>query len=188
MAQRIYGGIEQLVARKAHNLEVDGSNPSPATKLNIITMRILNNGEYKYTWQQEKQMLSDSFARALLVEHNIKEVTTQRQAKNGTREFEFPVPARTVYLKGILTPSKDRLRLAVYKTGYVRNCNSCSSNYQLNKQYKQEQRTTFLIDGKLETRKYQGYARALVWDELARLNYMLEYYLKNYNINTNTVG
>ena len=142
----------------------------------------------KYTWQQEKQMLCDSFARALLVEHNIKEVTTQRQAKNGTREFEFPVPARIVYLKGILTPSKDRLRLAVYKTGYVRNCNSCSSNYQLNKQYKQEQRTTFLIDGKLVTRKYQGYARALVWDEFARLNYMLQYYLKNYKQNTNTVG
>ena len=34
----------------------------------------------KYTWQQEKQMLEDSFARSLLVEHNIKEVTTQRQA------------------------------------------------------------------------------------------------------------
>ena len=26
----------------------------------------------KYTWQQEQQMLSDSFARALLVEYNIK--------------------------------------------------------------------------------------------------------------------
>ena len=45
----------------------------------------------KYTWKQEQQMLEDSFARALLVEHNIKEVTTQRQAINGTREFEFPV-------------------------------------------------------------------------------------------------
>ena len=142
----------------------------------------------KYTWQQEKQMLSDAFARALLVEHNIKEVTTQRQAINGTREFEFPVPARYRHYHGKLQASKDRLRLAVYKTGYVRNCNSCSSNYQLNKQYKQEQRTTFLIDGKLVTRKYQGYARALVWDELARLNYMLQYYLKNYKQNTNTIG
>ena len=58
-----------------------------------------------YTWRQEQQMLEDSFARSLLIEYNIKEVTTQRQAKNGTREFEFPVPARTVYLKGILTLS-----------------------------------------------------------------------------------
>ena len=151
-------------------------------------MRILNNGEYKYTWQQEKQMLEDAYARRLLVEYNIKEVTTQRQAVNGTREFEFPVPARTRYYNGKLQESKERLKLAVYKTGYVRNCNSCSSNYQLNKQYKQEQRTTFLIDGKLVTRKYVGYARAKVWDGLARLNYMLEFYLRNYKQNTNTVG
>jgi len=151
-------------------------------------MRILQDGEYKYTWQQEQQMLEDAYARQLLLKYNIKEVTTQRQALNGTREFEFPVPARTVYLKGILTPSKDRLRLACFKTGYVRNQNSCSSNYQLNKQYKQEQRTTFLIDGKLETRKYKGYARAKIWSGLARLNYMLEHYLRNYNLNTNTIG
>ena len=31
----------------------------------------------KYTWQQENQMLEDSFARRLLIEYNIKEVTTQ---------------------------------------------------------------------------------------------------------------
>ena len=31
----------------------------------------------KYTWRQENQMLEDSFARRLLIEHNIKEVTTQ---------------------------------------------------------------------------------------------------------------
>ncbi len=150
-------------------------------------MRILENGEYKYTWQQEQQMLEDAYARQLLVKYNIKEVTTQRQAKNGTREFEFPVPARYRHYYGKLQASKDRLRLAVYKTGYVRNCNSCSSNYQLNKQYKQEQRTTFLIDGKLETRVFIGVARAKVWSGLARLNYMLEFYLRNYKQNTNKV-
>ena len=139
------------------------------------------------TWKQEQEMLENAFARQLLVEYNIKEVTTQRQAKNGTREFEFPVPARKYYAMNKLVISKERLRLAVFKTGYVRNQNSCSSNYQLNKQYKQEQRTTFLIDGKLVTRKYQGYARTLVWDGFARLNYMLEYYLKNYKQNTTTV-
>ena len=30
-------GVEQLVARKAHNLEVVGSNPTPATILLILT-------------------------------------------------------------------------------------------------------------------------------------------------------
>ena len=138
-------------------------------------------------WKQEQEALENAFVRQLLIKYNIKEVTTQRQAINGTREFEFPVPARKRYYNGKLQYSKDRLRLAVYKSGYVRNCNSASSNYQLNKQYKQEQRTTWLIDGKLETRRYMGYARAKIWSGLARLNYMLEYYLRNYKQNTNKV-
>jgi len=134
-----------------------------------------------YTWRQEQQMLEDSFARSLLIEHNIKEVTTQRQAKNGTREFEFPVSARTVYLKGILTPSKERLRLACFKTGYVRNQNSCSSNYQLNKQYKQNVRWTMMdSNGSLRTKEYICTARAKIYSGIARLNYMLEFYLRNY--------
>lgn len=29
----IYCGVEQLVARQAHNLKVEGSSPSPATKV-----------------------------------------------------------------------------------------------------------------------------------------------------------
>jgi len=135
----------------------------------------------KFTWRQENQMLCDSFARALLVEHNIKEVTTQRQAINGTREFEFPVPAHKRWSNG------RNLRLAVYKSGYVRRINGTSSPYQLNKTYNQEQRTTFFIDGKLETRSYIGKARTRIHDEFARLNYMLQFYLKNYKQNTNTI-
>ena len=42
--------------------------------------------------------------------------------------------------------------------------------------------------GKLETRSYMGYARAKIWSGLARLNYMLEYYLKNYKQNTIKAG
>jgi hypothetical protein len=49
----------------------------------------------KTKWQLEQEALENAFARRLLVEYNIKEVTTQRQAKNGTREFEFPVPTVT---------------------------------------------------------------------------------------------
>jgi len=134
-----------------------------------------------YTWRQEQQMLCDSFARSLLVEHNIKEVTTQRQAKNGTREFEFPVSARKYYANGAFHESPDRLRLAVFKTGYVRNQNGCSSNYQLNKQYKQNVRWTMIgSDGNLKTKEYICTARAKIYSELARLNYMLNFYLKNY--------
>ena len=45
-------------------------------------------------WKLEQEALENAYARRLLVEYNIKEVTTQRQAINGTREFEFPVPSR----------------------------------------------------------------------------------------------
>ena len=51
-------------------------------------------------------------------------------------EFEFPVPSRYFHLKGERFASKIKLRLACYKSGYVRNVNSCSSNYQLNPVYK----------------------------------------------------
>ena len=142
-------------------------------------------------YQREQEALENAFVRQLLIKYNIKEVTTQKQAINGTREFEFPVPCYTKQrLEWFKSKNYDlneipRLRIAVFKSGYVRKQNGCYTPYQLNKQYKQEQRTTFLIDGKLETRRYMGLARAIIWSNLARLNYMLDYYLKNYKQNTN---
>ena len=135
-------------------------------------------------WKQEQQALENAFAKQLLIEYGIKEVTTQRQAKNGTREFEFPVPARSAYYSGKTVYSKDRLRLATFTTGYVRNQNSCSSNYQLNKQYKQNTRYTFLTKNGLETKEYITVARAKIYSGIARLNYMLDFYLRNYKTNT----
>ena len=144
----------------------------------------------QYTWRQEQQMLCDSFARRLLVEHNIKEVTTQKQAINGTREFEFPVPARRRYYNGKLQYSKERLRLAVFKSGYVRNQNSCSSNYQLNPKYEREDRWVWMYEdtGRTYVRRGMAWARALIYSELTRMQYMLEFYLRNYKKNTNKVG
>ena len=131
-------------------------------------------------WQQEQLELENGFVKNILINYNIKEVTTQRQAKNGTREFEFPVPARSAFYGGETWYSKDRLRLAVFKTGYVRNQNSSSSAYQLNKQYKQNVRWTYLTPDGCITREEKQTARALIYSGLARLNYMLEYYIKNY--------
>jgi len=131
-------------------------------------------------WKKQQLALEDAYARNLLMNYNIKEVTTQRQALNGTREFEFPVPARFAYYSGELMFSQERLRLAVFKSGYVRNQNSCGSAYQLNKQYKQNVRWTMLTPDGIETREYTQTARALIYSGLARLNYMLEYYIKNY--------
>ena len=148
-------------------------------------------------YQLEQEALENAFVRQLLIKYNIKEVTTQKQAINGTREFEFPCSTyentNVFYKKWLISKGKSlddtpRLRIACFKSGYVRKQNGTYSPYQLNKTYKQEQRTTFLIDGKLETRKYRGIARAKIWSNLARLNYMLEYYLRNYNINTNKAG
>tara|TARA_B100000683_G_C12489948_1_gene554231 strand:- start:1168 stop:1632 length:465 start_codon:yes stop_codon:yes gene_type:complete len=144
-------------------------------------------------YQLEQEALENAFVRQLLIKYNIKEVTTQKQAINGTREFEFPVSTyantnayykRWLISSGTKWENTPRLRLACFKSGYVRKQNGCYSPYQINKTYNQEQRTTFLIDGKLQTRKFIGKARAKVRSSLARLNYMLEYYLKNYKQNT----
>ena len=135
------------------------------------------------TWKLEQESLENAFARRLLVEYNIKEVTTQRQAINGTREFEFPVPSRKKW------PNSNKLRLACYKSGYVRNVNSCSSNYQLNPVYKREQRQMFLTDeGILKTYIYNGYTRTKIWNTMARLKFMLDFYIRNYKLNTNNNG
>ena len=133
-------------------------------------------------WKLEQEALENAFARRLLVEYNIKEVTTQRQAKNGTREFEFPVPCHLKYYK-----NKGNLRLAVFKSGVVRKQNGTYSPYQLNKQYKQNRRYTYLTEDGLVTRETIGIARALIYSQIARMQYMLEYYLKNYKQNTTTV-
>ena len=148
------------------------------------------------TWKQEQQALEDAFVRQLLVKYNIKEVTTQRQAINGTREFEFPVSTynntNEFYKKWLKKQGRSlkdtpRLRLACFKSGYVRKQNGTYSPYQLNKTYNQNRRHTYLTEDGLVTTEYIGKARALIYSQLARLNYMLQYYLKNYNINTNKV-
>ena len=137
----------------------------------------------KTAWQLENEALENAFARRLLVEYNIKEVTTQRQAKNETREFEFPVPSRKRW------PNGKRLRLACFKTGYVRNQNSCSSNYQLNPVYKSERRQMFLTEeGKLKTDIYDSITRVKIWNTMARMKFMLDFYIRNYKLNTNNKG
>ena len=128
----------------------------------------------KTNYQLEQEALENAFARQLLVEYNIKEVTTQRQAKNDTREFEFPVPTHPTHYKNT------KLRLAVFKSGSVRKQNGTYSPYQLNKQYKQNRRYTFLTEKGLKTDEFVGVARAQIYTQLARMNYMLEYYLKNH--------
>mgnify|MGYP001808838602 FL=1 len=134
-------------------------------------------------YKLERLALEDAFARRLLIEYNIREVTTQKQAKNETREFEFPV---TCWTKQVIKwnngkkPNEDRLRIAVFKSGYVRKQNGAYSPYQINPVYKQNQRWMYIRDGELYTSKWVGQARELIGSQLARMNYMLQYYLRNY--------
>jgi hypothetical protein len=141
-------------------------------------------------WQQEQFMLEEQFVKRLLIDYGIREVTTQKQAKNETREFEFPVPAYTKeridWWKKQGNPwrsPKDlpRLRLACFKSGYVRKQNGADRAYQLNPTYEQNYRCVWQRDnGELYTSKGVTKARALIHSPITRLNFMLNYYLKNY--------
>ena len=70
-------------------------------------------------WRQEQLRLENAYARAMLHEDGIVEVTTKRQWKNGTRQFKLPTGQM----------------LATYKSGYVRRCDSSDRIWQLNPKY-----------------------------------------------------
>ncbi len=58
----------------------------------------------------------------------IKEITTERQRKNGTQVFELPIQQ----MWQTLNPKP--LRFATYEAGYVRNVSEYNSSpYQINK-------------------------------------------------------
>ena len=98
---------------------------------------------------------------------DIQEVTTKRQKKNGTREFELPI-------KDAWT--KKKIRIASFASGYVRNQNSASSNYQLNKTKKNFEKEW------PNGYKYYSTERILIPDEQDRLEYLIAFCLKNYYI------
>jgi hypothetical protein len=138
-------------------------------------------------WQLEQKYLEANFVFEMLTKYGIREVTTQRQAKNETREFEFPVPAytkqRLEWYKRKKYEFKDlpRLRIACFKSGYVRKQNGADRAYQLNPTYEQNYRCVWQRqDGEIYISKGITKARALILSPITRLNFMLNYYLKNY--------
>jgi len=129
----------------------------------------------------------NEFVKGMLVEYGIREVTTPRQAKNGTREFEFPVPCyskeRLKWYKRKKYDLKDlpRLRIASFKSGYVRKQNGAWTAYQLNPVYMQNYQYVWQRDnGQLYTSNGVNHARALIVSPIVRLNYILQFYLRNY--------
>ena len=123
-------------------------------------------------WKQRRVDLVDLFVKRMDIEYNIKEITTDRQKKNGTRQF--------------VLPNGDEL--ASYKTGYVRRCNSSDRLYQLNKVYKREERWTVMSGkGELRTIKSICHARELIHDPLARLIYIIEFCKRNHGMRNLTL-
>ena len=101
---------------------------------------------------------------------NIKNVSTPRQAKNGTVVWRLPIKC-----------GKDKfIEVASFATGYVRNQNSGYSNYQLNKRCEGEPEYFQLANG--DYRKFSTRSCILIPNEKDRLEYLIAYCLKNYFI------
>ena len=97
----------------------------------------------------------------------IKDITTDRQRKNGTTVYELPISQ----VWQSLEPKP--LRFATYTTGYVRNISeSNSSCYQINKTKKRPADT----DGY----HYETVERIMIphWED--RLIYLAKFIIKNY--------
>jgi hypothetical protein len=97
----------------------------------------------------------------------IKDITTNRQHKNGTQVFELPI--QQMYQSLIPKP----LRFATYKAGYVRNVSPYNSSpYQINKTKKRPAGTNGY--------HFETVERVLIpsWEE--RLMYLAKFIVKNY--------
>ena len=108
----------------------------------------------------------------------IMDVTTTRQDKNGTIVWRLPI--KNNWKNGKL------IEVASFETGYVRNNNSASSNYQLNKRKKYSEYHKYNTDGfenpQTAYYKVDHYSRILIPIEIERLEYLISYCLKNYYI------
>ena len=118
----------------------------------------------------------------------IMDVSTTRQAKNGTIVWKLPIKDQD---SGIL------IEVASFKTGYVRNQGkSTRSNFQLNKRCENEPEYFKLPNGDYKQVKIPGqYTKwrrktcVLIPIEIDRLEYLISYCLKNYYIkNANSVA
>ena len=111
---------------------------------------------------------------------NIMDISTTRQAKNGTIVWKLPIK--------INYPGNNErfIEVASFSTGYVRNQNSGYTNYQLNKRCEGEPEYFKLNNG--DYRKFTTRACVLIPLEIDRIEYMMKYCVKNYFIkNANQV-
>ena len=104
---------------------------------------------------------------------DIQEVTTERQKKNGTREFKLPVKCQY----------GSEIHVASFASGYVRRTKAggyCPS-WQLNKRVESEPQYYGPFENGLY-RKYTTRACKLIPNEQDRIAYLISFCLKNYYI------
>jgi hypothetical protein len=108
----------------------------------------------------------------------IKDITTNRQARNGTVIWQLPIKKYGQYIE-----------VGSFKSGYVRRMNGCYTPYQLNKCENYDHfYKDFNYNGEVYkwTGKYNKHVcrrRILIPSEVDRLEYLISYCLKNYYIN-----
>jgi len=109
----------------------------------------------------------------------IKEITTKRQEKNGTRIFQLPIKKYGQYIE-----------VGSFESGYVRRMNGGYTPYQLNKcenydhfykNYEYRGDGTHKWTGKYN--KHVCKRRITIDNEVDRIEYLIAYCLKNYYIN-----
>ena len=132
-----------------------------------------------------KEYNSDSRYRKVLEQMDllgIMDITTTRQAKNGTIIWKLPI--KNNWRNGT------NIEVGSFKSGMVRNNNSAYSNYQLNKcksvdrYFKHYEYNDDYSESKWSGRynKYTCKERILIPIEIDRLEYLISYCLKNYYI------
>ena len=110
----------------------------------------------------------------------IKEITTERQKKNGTRIFQLPIKKYGEYIE-----------VGSFKSGYVRRMNGGYTPYQLNKTEKYDHYyKDYTWNDDYSERTYTGkynkhvcVRRIKIDNEYDRINYLITFCLKNYYIN-----
>ena len=109
----------------------------------------------------------------------IKEVSTYRQQKNGTRIFELPI-----------IKYGQKIQVGSFESGYVRRMNGGYTPYQLNKCEKYDHYYKLYDYSSDKSPKFNGnyrkhecVKRILIPNEVDRLEYLIAFCLKNYYIN-----
>ena len=106
----------------------------------------------------------------------IEDVTTKRQLKNGTITWRLPIK---------IGSGNRNIEVGSFKSGYIRNNNCGYSNYQLNKRCEGEPEyfeTAGFKPGETLYRKFTTRSCVLIPDEQDRLQYLIDYCLKNYYV------